>query len=209
MMTGPTADENESILQASPSLAPARTLLEAEHVAVDQTVADFGAFSKTYNVIRFGPRAGLVALRKAGDADEVLLVGQYRFLPNRLCWELPGGRVEAGEDPAIAAVRECREETGFLCRSVRPLVAYYPGLDNVDNRTDLYMSEDVTEVEAFVPDPAEVCAIQWVAFDEAVRMVVAGVIQDALSVVGILAHAAALLGGGAKPRNSSGRKTVS
>lgn len=27
-------------------------------------------------------------------------------------WEFPGGKVETGEDPAVCAVRECREELG-------------------------------------------------------------------------------------------------
>jgi 8-oxo-dGTP diphosphatase len=29
------------------------------------------------------------------------------------CWEFPGGKVHADETPALAAVRECREETGL------------------------------------------------------------------------------------------------
>jgi mutator protein MutT len=36
-------------------------------------------------------------------------------------WEFPGGKVESGETPASAAIRECLEETGLLVRVVAPL----------------------------------------------------------------------------------------
>jgi ADP-ribose pyrophosphatase len=152
---------------------------------VRHTHADFGAFAKDYYVVHFGPRVGIVAI----NGGKLLLTRQYRFLIQDLSWEIPGGTVEPGETPEVAGARECLEETGVECRNLKPLVAYYPGLDNVENRTTLLYTEEAAQVQTFKADAAEVEEIAWLPVDECLRMVYSQKILDALSVVGILSYA--------------------
>ena len=50
-------------------------------------------------------------------AGELVLIRQFRFGSNALSWELPGGIIDAGEDPVTAGLRELREETGYRAQS--------------------------------------------------------------------------------------------
>lgn len=150
------------------------------------TRADFGAFQKEYFVIELGPRAGLIAVKDGS----VLLTSQYRFLIDARSWEIPGGKVDQGEAPEAAAARECLEETGIECRNLRRLVEYYPGLDNFDNRTSIFASEDTRALRQFTADPSEVTEIRWFSLDAALKMVFSGQILDALTVTALLAYQA-------------------
>ena len=54
--------------------------------------------------------ANVVALT---PENEVLLVEQYRFGTGAITLELPGGMIDAGEEPLVGVQRELREETGY------------------------------------------------------------------------------------------------
>lgn len=71
----------------------------------------------------------------------LVLVNQFRFGTDTFSLELPGGVIEAGEDPVTAGVRELREETGFEGASARLLASIHPNAAIQNNRCHLVFVE--------------------------------------------------------------------
>jgi ADP-ribose pyrophosphatase YjhB (NUDIX family) len=78
--------------------------------SADSRAADTGP-------LRVVPCVGAVVHDAAGR----LLLIRRGHDPHRGLWSLPGGRIEAGESPEQAVVREVREETGLDVVSGRPV----------------------------------------------------------------------------------------
>ena len=75
-------------------------------------------------------------------------------------WEFPGGKVEPGEDPASAIVREIAEELGCEIRGVGDL-------DGVQHIKDGYtLRVAVAELVAGEPIPHEHDAVRWLTADQ-------------------------------------------
>jgi len=63
-------------------------------------------------------------------SNQILLLRRSRTAPRRaLEWDLPGGFVEDGEDPLMAAIRELSEEAGV----------------NVESAKEVLVTEDIHE----------------------------------------------------------------
>ena len=117
--------------------------------------------------------------------DAVLLVRQYRLLLNDLSWEIPGGRVEESETVESAIMRECLEETGYMCRGLKSLIKYEAGLDTRNNPTELFYSSDITRV---AEPTGEIEQCHWVPLDKCFQMMTAGEIVDVFTISGLMAY---------------------
>ncbi len=72
----------------------------------------------------------------------LVLVEQFRFGSNALSLEIPGGVIDAGEDPVAAGLRELREETGYAGARARLLGSVHPNPAMQNNRCHLVLVED-------------------------------------------------------------------
>jgi ADP-ribose pyrophosphatase len=93
--------------------------------------------------------AVILAIEEAADGRHVILVDQYRVPLGRRCIELPAGLVgdeEAGEDPALAAVRELEEETGYHAGAMADLGEYWSSPGMVSESFRLFRAHDLRKV---------------------------------------------------------------
>ena len=67
------------------------------------------------------PRGPFVGVSAIVVRDGAVLFGRRRGSIGDGTWAFPGGKVDAGEDPADTVRRELLEETGLVARSVRPI----------------------------------------------------------------------------------------
>lgn len=128
---------------------------------------------------------GGVAIVAIDNADCVLTVLQYRYVFSRVIEEIPAGKLEPGEDPREAALRELREETGAVPERFTELGPLLVSPGAYGEVLHLYLAEGLT-VGAQSPDEDELLDVKRTPFDEMVRRVLSGELQDAKTVSGIL-----------------------
>jgi 8-oxo-dGTP pyrophosphatase MutT (NUDIX family) len=75
------------------------------------------------------------------DANEIILIRQYRHGIQDVILELPSGVVDPDEsDPAFTARRELLEETGYESTTIIPLSKLYPNPDKQTNAVYAFLA---------------------------------------------------------------------
>ncbi len=126
---------------------------------------------------------GVVIL--AEKEDKILLVKQFRYPMKEVMFELPAGKLENGEDPFEAAKRELEEETGYCANKWTNLGYVYTSPGYSDEKLYLYKAEDL-EFTHCHPDEGEIIQAFEYKYDDVLKMITNGKINDAKTLCAIL-----------------------
>jgi len=174
------------MMENKPRIGPREVEYSNAYQQVYKVRVDYGRVVKEIFVTDYGKRVGVVVEGPQG----ILLTRQFRHLIDRTSWEIPGGKVDAGESLHNAARRECAEETGVMCRELTPLMMFHPGLDTLHNPTHLFFTHDIEERE--LPSAAlhsdEVYGHEWLPLERCISMISSGEIVDSLSIIALLSY---------------------
>ena len=123
------------------------------------------------------------------DADgNVTMVRQFRYALGEELWELPAGKLEAGEDPFEAAKRELSEECGLTADTYTELGVVYPTVGYDSERIYLWAAEGLHTVGQHL-DAGEFLDVVKMPFAQALGLVMDGTIRDSKTQITLLKYA--------------------
>jgi ADP-ribose pyrophosphatase len=132
-------------------------------------------------ILRHPGGAAAVAL---DDAGRVCLIRQFRHAAGGWLWELPAGKIDAGEDPSRTAERELEEEGGVVAGRWSGLGRLHSSPGVLDEVIHLFLARELRPVPQRL-EHDELIEVHWVALPEALAWSMSGRITDAKTLVGL------------------------
>ncbi len=138
---------------------------------------------RDFVVIRPPDWVNVIALTPDG---RLVLVRQFRYGTDSFSLEIPGGVMDAGENPLETAVRELREETGYAGTAATPLGSVHPNPAIQSNRAHFVFVDQAVPAHALEWDADEEIAVVTLPVDEVFALARNGGITHALVLNALL-----------------------
>jgi ADP-ribose pyrophosphatase len=120
-----------------------------------------------------------------GEDPQVLLIKQFRYAADGFLYEIPAGRLDAGEEPEACARRELREETGCSAERIERLTTIYTTPGFTDERINIYMATGLERGDT-AHESDEFMTIETVTLSAALERIRVGEIRDGKTICGLL-----------------------
>jgi ADP-ribose pyrophosphatase len=116
---------------------------------------------------------------------KVLLVKQFRYPYAQELWEIPAGKLNAGEDPKETAIRELEEECGVKAGKMTLLYEVYPTPAYDTEIIRIFRAEQLENSNVKL-DEDEFLTSAWIDKDDLKKMIRSGEIKDAKTLIALL-----------------------
>ena len=175
----------------------AETLLSSEVVyegplfrVLHDKLIEPGGKPSERDVIRHNGSIVILAIDKSKNARDpwVVMERQYRHAAQQFLWELPAGKLDAGEEPLAGAQRELEEETGYRARKWQPLVEYYGSPGFLGESMKVFLAEGLMAGDAH-PEDDENIEFRLVKLSDILKMIEKGAIKDGKTLCSVLLYA--------------------
>lgn len=142
------------------------------------------------DIIRHNGSVVILAIDNSKSKKDpwVVLERQYRHAALQYLWELPAGKLDAGEQPLAGAQRELAEETGYRAKKWKPLVEYYGSPGFLGESMKVFLAKGLIAGDAHPEDDEEI-EFRLVKLSDVVRMIEKGAIKDGKTLCSCLLYA--------------------
>ncbi len=141
-----------------------------------------GGKLQEYHVFEVPDACAVVPVLESGN---LLMIWQYRYPHGKTHWEVPAGRIDEGEDVAVAVRRELREETGHEAREVERLGGFYPTNGISAHYAHLYVARGCVRVGELELDAAEVLEVREFSPEQVRGLLRSGAIADGFTALAL------------------------
>lgn len=125
----------------------------------------FDGTTKTFEMVRRNPAVEIIAVV---DGKIITL---FQKQPGRETgyYSLPGGQIDPGETPIVAAKRELREETGYEASELTELF-HFNGTSKLEFHEHIFKTTNLTKKTEQSLDGGEIIEVQYSTFDEFLQL---------------------------------------
>lgn len=128
---------------------------------------------------------GSAVVMPVDDKRQILLVRQYRMPAAAKLWELPAGKIDAGENALQAAKRELREETGLRAKKWTRLAQFWPSPGFLGEKMSIFLATELTQGESQWMEDERI-EMRWFTWKEVDALVESNRIIDGKTMIGYL-----------------------
>ncbi len=115
--------------------------------------------------------------------DEILIIKSYRYLVDSIQIEVPSGYIDEGESAKQAAIRELKEETGYIAKNVIDLGTYSLDYSMFKQQGNVFVAYGLSKEQDQSLGIMEKINVEIMKIEEIKQLLLQGKISNAASIV--------------------------